>query len=136
MIDSLTNICEKWPKAYVTDKISYCFITDQELSEEGYRKNQDASPKGNCYVNYLLTFRPELAQEAAKLAALSVVESMESILQSYSQENVIFPTIKWVNDKDIYFDGKKISGVSSKYELIGEKCCIILGIEVYINLAP
>ena len=136
LVDSLMNICEKWPKAYVTDKISYCFIADQELSEVGYRNNESASPKGNCYANYLLTFKPELALEAGKLAAFSVLEVFESMFEKYSQGQVNVPAIKWVNDKDIYFDGKKISEVSSKYELIGEKCCLIIGVEVYINLAP
>ena len=61
---------------------------------------------------------------------------MVSVLQKYSQGQVTLPAVKWVNDKDIYLDGKKISGFSSKSELIGEKCCIMIGVEVNINFAP
>lgn len=126
------NICEKWPKHYVTDKVSYCFIADSQKSGQGQRSNTWTSPPGNCYVNYLFKMNGNVSIYCAQLASLSVVEVLESYLNKSVKHNK--PKLKWIND--ILIGDKKISGVLPKAEINGSDCYVWIGIGVNINFCP
>ena len=60
-IDSTMTISEKWRKLYVTDKISYLFSADKQISGQGQHQNTWTSPEGNSYTSFLVKCKPELA---------------------------------------------------------------------------
>lgn len=61
VVDSTMTIAERWPKQYVSDKISYLFIADSQKSGQGQRTNTWSSPPGNCYVTYLVKLGQDLS---------------------------------------------------------------------------
>ncbi|KAL4428612.1 hypothetical protein ABPG74_009114 [Tetrahymena malaccensis] len=111
-IDSTMEVAKFWCKHYVSEKNSFAFVADQQSSGKGQNQNSWLSPKGNCYVTYLIKFESELSYSISQLAALSVLETIEQFIlksQGSSKDQIISPKLKWIND--IYINDKKISGV-------------------------
>ncbi|EAR90106.1 biotin-(acetyl-CoA carboxylase) ligase (macronuclear) [Tetrahymena thermophila SB210] len=111
-IDSTMDVAKFWCKHYVSDKYSFGFVADQQSNGKGQNQNSWLSPKGNCYVTFLIKFESELSYCISQLTALSVLETIEQFIvknQGSSQNKIICPQLKWIND--IYINEKKVSGV-------------------------
>ncbi|KAL4468909.1 hypothetical protein ABPG72_009179 [Tetrahymena utriculariae] len=111
-VDSAMEVAKFWCKHYVSEKNSFAFVADQQSNGKGQNQNSWLSPKGNCYVTYLIKFESELSYCISQLAALSVLEIIGQFIvksQGTSQDKIISPQLKWIND--IYINEKKVSGV-------------------------
>ncbi|EAR82419.1 biotin-[acetyl-CoA-carboxylase] ligase (macronuclear) [Tetrahymena thermophila SB210] len=128
LIDSTMNIAKFWKKVYVTEKISYAFLADQQFKGQGQHNNVWISPKGNCYVTFLVKYDPLLSYCLPQLSAISVIETLDLYIPQEKKQ--ISPVLKWIND--IFMNEKKISGVLCKVE--DEH--VSIGIGVNLNHSP
>ncbi|KAL4464300.1 hypothetical protein ABPG72_011345 [Tetrahymena utriculariae] len=128
LIDSTMNIAKYWKKIYVTEKINYAFLADQQFKGQGENNNIWISPKGNCYVTFLVKFDSLLCYCLPQLSAISVIETLDLYIPQEKKQ--IQPVLKWIND--IFMNEKKISGVLCKIE----DQHVSIGIGVNLNHTP
>lgn len=114
---------QNWPREAIGDKV-YVFTATKQTQGVGQGTNSWASPPGNLYMTILLEYPINKLNEVT----IRTVAAVATVLDRHSQ---IRPDISWVND--LYLEGKKVSGVLVRAELIDSKAFIEVGIGINVN---
>jgi BirA family transcriptional regulator, biotin operon repressor / biotin---[acetyl-CoA-carboxylase] ligase len=101
-------------------------ISETQTNGRGRFDRKWFSPEGGIWMTIIL--QPELKmQDLSKITLLAASSIAETLIKNYK----ISLNIKWPND--IYFDGKKLCGILSESEKVGDKTYLIIGIGINVN---
>jgi BirA family biotin operon repressor/biotin-[acetyl-CoA-carboxylase] ligase len=129
--DSVSNTNEEL-KAMARDgaKSMTMLCAKEQTAGRGRHGREWKSKAGNLHASILLRGIPqEKAHELVFIAALAVVETVESFL--FDQE----VTLKWPND--VLVDGKKIAGILLESEISGSDLdFVVIGIGLNVAATP
>ncbi|MCL2375273.1 MAG: biotin--[acetyl-CoA-carboxylase] ligase [Firmicutes bacterium] len=107
----------------------YCVTADMQTGGHGRRERAFSSPKGGIYLSVLLkpVLPPEELQFMTLCTAVAVCEALEKICH-------FAPQVKWIND--IYYNGKKLVGISTGASFSAENMSlesVIIGIGINVQ---
>jgi BirA family transcriptional regulator, biotin operon repressor / biotin---[acetyl-CoA-carboxylase] ligase len=101
-------------------------ISETQTNGRGRLERKWFSPAGGIWMTIILF--PDLKmQDLSKITLLTASSIAETLIKNYK----ISLSIKWPND--IYFDGKKLCGILSESEKVGDKTYLIIGIGINVN---
>ena len=103
-------------------------VAGQQSAGKGRRGRQWESPKGvNLYLSLLL--RPEMEPQKAPMLTLVMAYSIAKVIRATGFADA---NIKWPND--IILGGKKICGILTEMQLVGDAIGhIVVGVGVNVN---
>jgi BirA family biotin operon repressor/biotin-[acetyl-CoA-carboxylase] ligase len=101
-------------------------ISETQTNGRGRFDRKWFSPAGGIWMTIIL--QPDLKmQDLSKITLLTASSIAETLIKNYK----ISLNIKWPND--LYFDGKKLCGILSESEKVGDKTYLIIGIGINVN---
>ena len=129
--DSVTSTMDE-ALNYIDDEEEsiIAIIAKEQTRGRGRGERSWISPKGGYYVTYIIPLEKELSEE--KLAFFHYAAAL-AIQEMLHNSFLLKSKIKWPND--IYINEKKIAGILIEY-IMGEKCYILIGIGVNVNIKP
>jgi len=101
-------------------------ISETQTKGKGRFDRKWFSPPGGIWMTIILQPTLEM-QDLSKITLLSASVVIETLIKSYN----LSLNIKWPND--IFFKGRKLSGILAESEKVSDKIYLIIGMGININ---